>query len=126
MFPSKTLEEEQLQEEKDRLAKIKESMSEEELQKIIDTTVELKKLQVAEDAPEDRATIPSLELSDLKREVTEYPIAVSENEAESGVTVVRHELGSTSGIAYANLAVDVSGVALEDVPLLPLFTRMML
>ena len=126
MYPSKTLEEEQLQEEKDGLAKIKESLSEEQLQEIIDTTKELKRLQAAEDTPEDRATIPSLELSDLKREITEYPIAVAENEATSGVTVVRHELGSTSGIAYANLAVDVSGVALEDVPLLPLFTRMML
>lgn len=126
MYPSKTLEEEQLLDEKNRLAKVKESLSEEELQNIIDKTAELKKLQASEDSPEARATIPSLELSDLKREVTEYPIAVSENEANSGVTVVRHELGSTSGIAYANLAVDVSGVALEDVPLLPLFTRIML
>eukprot|EP00970_Alexandrium_tamarense_P005675 scaffold932_cov207-Alexandrium_tamarense.AAC.27 len=126
MYPSKTLEEEQLKNEKDRLASIKASMSEEELQSIIDTTKELKKLQAAEDAPEARATIPSLELSDLKREVTEYPIDVTENEADTGITVVRHELGSTSGIAYAKLAVDVSGLSLDDVALLPLFTRMML
>ena len=83
-------------------------------------------MQATEDSPEDRATIPSLELSDLKREVTEYPISVSENEAQTGITVVRHELGSTSGIVYANLAVDVSGISLEDVPLLPLLTRIML
>jgi len=126
MFPSKSLEKEQLKEEKDRLAKIKESLTKEELQNIIDKTVELKKLQAAEDTPEERATIPSLDLSDLKKEVTEYPIAVTENESNTGVTVVRHELGSTSGIAYANLAVDVSGISLDDIPLLPIFTRIMM
>ena len=86
----------------------------------------LKKLQAAEDSPEARATIPALSLDDLKREVTEYPNEVIENAANSGVTLVKHELGSTSGIAYANLAVDVSGVPLEDVALLPLFTRIMM
>mmetsp|Transcript_5553 Transcript_5553/g.10384 ORF Transcript_5553/g.10384 Transcript_5553/m.10384 type:complete len:1123 (+) Transcript_5553:123-3491(+) len=126
MYPSKTLEEEQLKAERERLLKIKESLSEEQLQAIIDKTITLKKLQAAEDPPEARATIPKLDLSDLKREVTEYPIEVIENEADSGVTFVKHELGSTSGIAYANLAVDVSGLPLEDVPLLPLFTRIMM
>merc|ERR1712127_121679 len=126
MFPSKTLEEEQLNEEKDRLAKIKESMNEDDLQTIIDKTNELKKLQASEDSPEARATIPSLELSDLKKEVTEYPIDVTENEKDTGVTVVRHESGSTSGITYANLAVDISALPLEDVALLPLFTRVMM
>ncbi|KAL7522972.1 hypothetical protein ACHAWX_007720 [Stephanocyclus meneghinianus] len=126
MYPSKTLEEEQLKAEKDKLAQIKASMSEDDLKQIIDKTVELKKLQAAEDPPEARATIPSLELEDLKREVTEYPIEVTENAANSGVTLVQHELGSTSGIAYASLAVDVSGIPLEDVPLLPLFTRIMM
>jgi len=126
MFPSKSLEEEQLNEEKERLSKIKASLDEEGLQKIIDTTSKLKKLQSTEDSPEARATIPSLDLSDLKREVTEYPIAVMENKSGTGVTVVKHELGSTSGIAYASLAVDVSGLSLEDVPLLPLFTRIMM
>jgi Zn-dependent M16 (insulinase) family peptidase len=114
------------QEEKERLAKIKASLSEEDLRGIIDKTIELKKLQAAEDSPEARATIPSLDLSDLKREVTEYPIRATEDESGTGVTVVRHELGSTSGIAYASLAVDVSGISLEDVPLLPLFARVMM
>lgn len=86
----------------------------------------MKKLQAAEDTPEARQTIPSLELSDLKREVTEYPIDVTEDQSGTGVTVVRHELGSTSGIVYATLNVDVSGIPLDDVALLPLFTRVMM
>lgn len=100
-------------------------MSEEDLNSIIEKTVALKKLQGSDDPPEAKATIPSLELEDLKREVTEYPIEVVENAADSGITYVKHEMGSTSGIAYASLLVDMSGIPLEDVPLIPLFTRMM-
>eukprot|EP00568_Trieres_chinensis_P010251 CAMPEP_0183296302 /NCGR_PEP_ID=MMETSP0160_2-20130417/3918_1 /TAXON_ID=2839 ORGANISM="Odontella Sinensis, Strain Grunow 1884" /NCGR_SAMPLE_ID=MMETSP0160_2 /ASSEMBLY_ACC=CAM_ASM_000250 /LENGTH=1106 /DNA_ID=CAMNT_0025457905 /DNA_START=80 /DNA_END=3400 /DNA_ORIENTATION=+ len=126
LVPSKTLEAEQLKDEQDRLSNIKASLSDKELDEIMTKTKTLKELQAAEDSPEARATIPSLELSDLKREVTEYPIAVKENENESGVTVVRHELGSTSGIAYVNFGVDLSALSLDDAPLLSLFTRMMM
>lgn len=125
LTPSKSLEEEIVKEEQDRLATIKSQLSEEEINEIIKKTVDLKKLQASEDTLEARATIPSLGLEDLKREVTEYPIAVTENEKGSGITVVRHELGSTSGIAYVNLAVDLSELPLEDVRLLPIFTRIM-
>ena len=126
MKPSKTYEAELLKEEQDELEKIKESMSDDEIEKVIETTNKLKELQAAEDSPEDRATIPALELEDLKREVTEYPIEVAKNENDSGVTVIRHELGSTSGIAYVNLGVDLSLLSVEDIPLLPLMTRMMM
>jgi len=125
MAPSKTLEEELLKEEQDRLEAIKKGLSDDELQGIIDKTNELKELQASEDPPEARATIPSLELGDLKREETEYPIEVSKNENGSGVTVLRHELGSTSGIAYVNFGIDLSALPLNDVPLLPLFGRML-
>lgn len=101
-------------------------MSEDELEDVIKKTKELQELQATEDPPEARASIPALELGDLKREVTEYPIAVSENENDSGISVIRHELGSTSGIAYVNLGVDLSGLDVEDIALLPLFTRVMM
>jgi Zn-dependent M16 (insulinase) family peptidase len=126
MVPSRTLEAKLLKDEQDHLATIKASMSDDQLEDVIAKTIELKKIQAAEDPPEARATIPSLQLSDLKREVSEYPIAVSENEANSGVTVVRHEMGSTSGIAYAALGLDISMLPLEDIPLLPLMTRIMM
>jgi presequence protease len=125
MVPSKAYEAELLKEEEDRLKKIKESLSDEDLENVIQTTKKLKELQAAEDSPEDRATIPTLELGDLKRESTEYPIEVTKNEADSGVTVLRHELGSTSGIAYVALGVDLSSLPVEDIALLPIFTRML-
>jgi Zn-dependent M16 (insulinase) family peptidase len=125
LAPSKTLEDEIIKEEEDRLATIKGKLSEDEIEDVIRKTNELKALQAAEDPPEARATIPSLELSDLKRETTEFPIAVTENEAGTGITVARHELASTSGIAYINLAVDLSGLSLDDVALMPLLTKIM-
>ena len=126
LAPSKSLEEEQLKQEQERLADIKVKLSDGELDEIVKQTKELKALQAAEDSPEDRATIPSLELSDLKREQAEYPIVVTENENDSGIAVVRHELPSTSGIAYVALAVDLSSLPFDDVPLLSLFTKIMM
>jgi Zn-dependent M16 (insulinase) family peptidase len=64
-------------------------------------------------------------LSDLKREVAEYPIAITENENDSGITAVRHEVGSTSAIAYVNFGVDLSQVSVDNLPLLPLFSKIM-
>jgi presequence protease len=126
LVPSKTMEEELLQEEADRLAAIQFKLSPGELAKIVLTAAELKKRQAADDPPEARATIPSLKLSDLKRETTNYPIEVTSNENGTGVTVVRHKLGSTSGIAYVNFAVDLSRLSLDEASLLPLFTQVMM
>jgi Zn-dependent M16 (insulinase) family peptidase len=126
MVPSKTHESEMLKEEQERLERIKASLSDDEIENIIETTKKLKELQSAEDTPEDRATIPKLTLADLKRETTEYPIEITKNENDSGITVLRHELGSTSGIAYAVLGVDLSSLPVEDIPLLPLLTRVMM
>lgn len=126
LAPSRTLEAEELAEEKERLASIKKSFTDGDLDRVITETSELLELQAAEDSPEDRATIPSLEISNIKREHAEYPIAISKNENGSGVTVVRHEMASTSGIAYVALAVDLSKLSLDDVPLLPVLTKVMM
>jgi Zn-dependent M16 (insulinase) family peptidase len=125
MVPSKTLEAELLAEEEGRLATLKSTMNEEDLSHIIQSTNDLKKIQAAEDSPEAMATIPKLTLADLKRQVTEYPIDVSVNEESSGITVVRHELASTAGIAYVDLGVDLSSLDLmTEVPLIPLFSKL--
>jgi len=125
MIPSKTLEAKLVKEEEDRLAALKSAMKDEDLARVIDSTTVLKKLQATEDSPEDVATIPKLALGDLKREVTEYPIDISENEANSGVTVVRHELATTSGIAYVDFGVDLSSLDLSEVPLIPIFAKLL-
>ena len=126
MVPSKTKEQEELEEEKAKLAQIKATLSDDQVQEIITHTKELKRQQSAEDSPEDIATIPSLTLADLDATTKEYPIAVEENYEGTGVTVVRHELSSTSGIVYADAGFDISNVDYDDIPLLPLLTRVMM
>ena len=76
MVPSVTLEADEVQREKEILEKVKASMTKEDLDEIISTTKELKRLQALEDPAEAIATIPSLTLADLDREVKEYPIEV--------------------------------------------------
>jgi len=125
MVPSKTLEKEQLEEEEERLAATKASMTDEELEGIIQKTAELKKLQAAEDTPEDIATIPALKIEDLTKEQAEYPIEVINDASGSGVTVVKHEMSSTSGIAYVDFGVDLSQIPLSELPLIGLFSRLM-
>jgi presequence protease len=101
-------------------------MSDEELQQVIAKTVEFREYQEAEDSPEALATIPSLKLSDLSIEMNDYPTAVTENEANSGVNVTRHEFEFTSGLAYVYLGFDVSMLSFEDASLLLLFTSIMM
>ena len=108
------------------MAKIEDSFADEDIEKIIENTIQLKQLQGTDDTVETKATTPKLSLKDLKREVTEYPIDVTKNEVDSGVTVVRHELVSTSGITYVDFGVDVSSVAVDDIALLPMFKRILL
>ena len=124
MVPSRTLEAEQLEEETGRLASIKATLSDDDLDSIIKKTNELKELQASEDSPEDIATIPALKIEDLSREQAEYPIEVTENVNGSGITMVAHEMSSTSGIAYIDFGVDLSDIPLSEAPLLGLFSRL--
>jgi len=125
LIPDDTLESQQSTEEKKKLSTIKASLNDEDLQDIINSTKNLKQLQSSEDSLEDRQTIPKLALSDMKREVTEYPCAVNYNHNDSGVTIIKHELPLTSGIVYVHFVIDITNVPLKDVSLLPLFTRIL-
>ena len=51
----------------------------------------------------------------------EYPISVEENAYNTGITIISHELGLTSGILYADFGVDMSNISYEDVRYLQLF-----
>ena len=59
---------------------------------------------------------------DITVEHKEIPISVEPD--FRGATLINHEL-STNGILYADVALDLTSVPFEDVPLLPLMCRMM-
>ncbi len=104
MNPSATLGKERAEKERERLAKIKASLSDEELERIIKQNKDLKQWQQTPDTPQAMATIPTLDLTDVsdKAEVlAEDVLTVSET------TVLSHKI-ATDGIEYDELHFDVS------------------
>lgn len=123
MKPVEGLELEQEQEEVQRLATIKESLSPADINQIIESTRVLKAAQLAEDSEEAKKSIPRLSLADIDPKCAELPLTVVDN--DMGVTMLEHEVPS-AGILYFDLALDYSGVSEEDLPYLPLLSRMLL
>lgn len=113
----------QEKEEIDRLAKIKETLSQKDIETIIESTKLLKEAQLREDSEEAKKSIPRLSLQDIDPKISELPINIVPNDL--GITVLEHDVPS-SGILYMDMAMDYSSISKEDLPLLPLFSRMLL
>uniref|UniRef100_A0A0G4G763 Peptidase M16C associated domain-containing protein n=1 Tax=Chromera velia CCMP2878 TaxID=1169474 RepID=A0A0G4G763_9ALVE len=121
MTPDETLEKKQEEEEQKVLEEAKSKMMDEELAEIVKEAQKLKELQLKEDDPEALKSIPFLARDDLEKKGEEIPTEVS---VEGGMEVLRHPL-TTSGILYADLAVDLSSLDLEDLQVLPLLRSLM-
>ena len=96
----------------EKLQAYKESLSDEEVEKLIQDTKQLEEYQEEPSAPEDLERIPVLKREDISREIA--PIY---NEVlEFGKTpVIYHEI-ETNGIGYVDLLFDLSGVSEEMLP----------
>merc|ERR1711871_1487388 len=85
----------------------------------------LKEIQSTPDSPEALATIPSLGLKDLSSEPQHLPRDESTVAGYDNTVLLTREL-PTAGIIYADVALDLRGALdPEDLPLVPLFGRMM-
>ncbi len=91
---------------REKLAEIKASMSESEVQKIMDDARELKAFQDSEDSEEAKATLPFLTREDMKKEAT--PI-LNEECTVGGTRVLLHEM-FTNHIGYLRLIFDLGQV----------------
>ncbi|MBK8932581.1 MAG: insulinase family protein [Chloroflexi bacterium] len=109
----------QRQEDKEiaHLADVRASLSEAELQAIIDNTRELKARQEAPDTPEALAAIPVLTLADLDKQNKLIPIDVS---TVLGSEVVYHDL-FTNGIVYFDIGLNMKAVPADLLPYVRLF-----
>ena len=115
--PKRGLSEEIRRQTEEKLAAFKASLSEEELEKLIQGTLDLAAYQEAEDTEEQIRTIPLLEREDISRTAPRF----SNIEDKVGETcVVRHDY-DTNGIAYVSLFFDCNEVSFEDLPYLSLF-----
>lgn len=103
------------------LAAKKAAMSPEEIQRIIDSTAQLKLHQQTPDTPEALATIPLLQLEDIAPEPAVIPL---EEKALNGVKVL-FTPADTNGIVYLNLYFDAMAVPRELLPYAYLFADML-
>lgn len=104
-----------------RLAAVKASLSEEEIDKLIAQTERLRRMQQEPDPPEALATIPVLSLDDIEKRAEQLPL---EQKEEGGVTVLTHPM-FTNKIAYINLFFDSSAVPQRLLSYIPLLTRVL-
>jgi Zn-dependent M16 (insulinase) family peptidase len=120
MEPSPTFQENQLQAFRERMAARKAGLSKETLEKIRQEAEVLQRIQMEPDSPAALATLPRLKMSDIPGDIDRIPVEKAE---VSGIPVLRHEI-FTNGIAYLDLAFDLSGVPPDLQPYLPLSGRL--
>lgn len=99
----------------EKLRKIKESMSDEELSEIIRETKELKEYQDAPDSPEDIKKLPVLSIKDIEKKASgvNYRVVGADNGSYNGPDIIFTE-ENTNGIAYIKALFDLSGLSTEE------------
>lgn len=106
---------------KKKLSDYKASLSDDELDKLINDTKSLKKYQEEPSSKEDLEKIPLLKISDIKREAKKYKY--KENEI-NGTKVITHDI-YTNGIGYVTLYFDLSNVPVSYYPYVGLLTNIL-
>ena len=102
MHPEKGLTDREEEKVKEKLAAYKASLSQDEIQQMIEKTKKLRAFQETPSTKEELEKIPLLQLSDIRKEtapIYNHPINVD------GTLLLHHEL-DTNGIAYLNVMFD--------------------
>jgi hypothetical protein len=107
------------EDEKARLAKIRESLSESQVAELVETTKQLKLRQETPDSAEALETLPVLKLQDLEKGSKNIPIEILNMQ---GAEVLYHNL-FTNGIVYLDLGFDLHTLPKELIPLTEIFGR---
>ena len=105
--------------ERERLERVRAALTPADLQRIAEQSETLRRLQETPDPPEALATIPTLKLEDLPREIRRIPTEVI---PAGERTLLYHDL-FTNGIVYFDLGFDLHTLPAEDLPYIPLFGR---
>lgn len=121
LAPEKGLTDRQEKALAEKLAAYKESLSETELQAIIDDTQNLLKYQSEPSTQEELETIPMLKLSDIDKKSQEISYEVKE---VAGAKVVHSEL-FTNNIAYITATFGTDNLRQELIPYVGLLTKVL-
>lgn len=120
LSPEKGLTDKNEKEISEKLSKIKNSLSEEELEEIINDTKVLVKRQEEPDTKENLDKLPKLHIEDIKRQIEKYPIEIKS--LEDG-KILYHDL-FTNRIAYINLYFSGNVVEEKDISYLRLISSL--
>ena len=123
--PERDLETRHREDLKNRLSDIKSSLSEEELDRLIEKTAALREYQEKEDLPEDKAKLPSLKKSDIRKEALKTS-NIEDTIACGDETIkhVRHEV-FTNGISYVDLLFPADRIPADKIFYLGLLTTVL-
>lgn len=119
MLPDQQLGQQVEAEEAARLEAKRGSMTPEDIEAVVKSTLELKERQETPDPPEALACVPCLQLSDIPTKVTPIPTDVTK---QGGATILTHDL-FTNDVLYLEAALDMRVVPAPLLPLVPLFCR---
>jgi len=115
--PDPDLEERKRRKELDRLAAVEATLTDKDRARIVADALRLKAEQ---EATQDLAVLPSLELSDIPMQFEEVP----SREINIGPAIVQFFPQPTNGITYLDIRSDFAALAHDLKDLLPLFSRM--
>lgn len=108
-------------EEEAELAAAKAAMDDAELQRIVEDVAALRERQEAEDAPEARATLPRLHVSDIGPARPEPQLVIDK---QTPIPCLRHDL-PTHQLAYALTYFDLSHLSFAELPYVTVLARLM-
>lgn len=117
--PDETVKEKREADEQARLDAARAAMDADDLERIVEETAYLQKLQNTPDSSEDLEKIPALGLSDLEKNARTLPLTELEINGEK---ILYHDL-PTNGIFYVDVGFDLSGVPQDLLPYMSLFSR---
>lgn len=120
--PSGTLQEDRDAAFRERMARLRSTLSGEDVERIRREAEDLERYQAEPDPPEAAATLPRLGIADIPVEPEVVP---TETSVLAGVPALRHDL-YTNGIAYWSLAFDIADVPEHLQPFLPLLGKLTL
>ncbi len=110
--PVQGLTEKKDEELKEKLKKYRDSLSEDEIKRIVRETKELKEYQETPDDPENLKKIPLLKLEDLKKESEKFIYELKEYE---NCKVLQHNV-FTNGIDYVTFIFDLKNIDAKYLP----------
>ena len=115
--PDVNLEKQELEEEKERLIKIKEKLSKEEIEKILTNTQKLKDYQ-EKISHQSLDCLPIIKMEEIPKKIKTFPLHV---ETINDFKIYSHDV-FTNGVLYADIMFPLGELSKEEMKMLPMLT----